>query len=35
MLILNMMENRKNDWERSKKTEAGPMKVEELRQQME
>jgi len=30
-----MQENRKSDWERSKKAETGPMKVEELRKQME
>ena len=35
MLILNMQENRQNEWERSKKDETGPMKVEELRQQTE
>lgn len=35
MLILNMFDNRKNDWERTKKSESGPMKVEELRQHLE
>lgn len=35
MLILNMMDNRKNEWERTKKAESGPMKVEELRQHLE
>ena len=32
MLILNTLDNREKDWEKSKKMEeAGPMKVEELR----
>jgi hypothetical protein len=36
MLILNMIDNRKTNWERSKKLEeSGPMKIEELKQQYE
>jgi hypothetical protein len=34
MLILNMLDNRKNDWEKTKKSESGPMKVEELKKKM-
>jgi translation initiation factor 4G len=36
MLILNMLDNRKSNWERSKKLEdSGPMKVDDLRQHLE
>jgi hypothetical protein len=36
MLIKNMIENRQSGWEKSKRqNEGGPMKVEELRKQIE
>ena len=36
MLILNMLDNRASDWEKTKQqNESGPMKVEELRKAIE